>query len=142
MIIGRKWLSLLLIAIALLLVTVNISDDSLDTNTDNELEEDNNNIVDKNIPTEKINIIGTYNVKDDKYSKLIIKEEGNYEISINVCETYLDLFGTYEIVDKKLKLINSTNDLGYDTLDENKIRWRFRMFIPKYSVWKITLFSF
>jgi len=117
--IGRKMVSLLLVIIALLLVTASISSDGLDVTYDNEVEEDINKVVDKNIPTEKINIIGTYNVKDDKKSKLIIKEEGKYELSINVCEKYLNLFGTYEIADKKLKLLNHENNFGYYTIDGN-----------------------
>ena len=80
---------------------------------------DINNIVDKNIVSEKINIIGTYSVKDDIKSRLIIEEEGKYTININVCEKYIELSGNYEIADKKLKLINYGEKLNYDTLDNN-----------------------
>ncbi len=66
----------------------------------------------------KENLIGTYIVQDDKFSKLDIKKDGSYALTINVCEKYLELAGRYEIRDTKLKLINY--EYSYDDLNGNE----------------------
>ena len=66
----------------------------------------------------KDNLIGTYIVQDDKFSKLDVKEDGSYSLTINVCEKYIELAGKYEIRDTKLKLIN--NEYSYEDLNGNE----------------------
>ena len=91
--------------------------------------------IDKNTGTEKINILGDYVVKDDKNSKLIIKENGEYELHINLCHGYLETRGTYEKSNEKLRLHNSdinaneeypglyqNTEFSFTIIDENTIR--------------------
>ena len=81
---------------------------------------ENNNSINKSPVIEKINVIGTYKVKKDKNSKLIIKEDGEYELSINLCSGYLVINGKYEQIDNNLRLINDMNYDEYENLKNNK----------------------
>jgi len=81
---------------------------------------ENNNGINKSPVIEKINVIGTYKVKKDKNSKLIIKEDGEYELSINLCSGYLVINGKYEQIDNNLRLINDMNYDEYENLKNNK----------------------
>lgn len=66
----------------------------------------------------KNELVGSYKVKDDKASSLIINEDGSYILIINVCEKYLELNGTYNIRDTKLKLSNT--NYSYEDLNGNE----------------------
>lgn len=85
--------------------------------TNNENREDD--IPDRNLPI-KVNTLGEYVVKNDKMSRLIIKDNGEYTFFINVCDSYLEVSGKYVLADKKLKLVNDTSFIGYPTLEENE----------------------
>lgn len=80
----------------------------------------NKNNINKNNKTEKININGTFIVKDDKNSKLIINDNGEYELFINSCQGYLKVTGKYSIIENKLRLINKEEYKEYPTINENK----------------------
>ena len=83
-------------------------------------KDDNDSGMNKSPIIEKINVIGTYKVKKDKNSKLIIKEHGEYELSINLCSGYLTINGRYEQIDKSLRLINDMNNEEYENLNNNR----------------------
>lgn len=103
---------------SLVIIILGISSDNLHyKDEDNDIPNDIDN-VDKNL-NNKINVIGEYQVKDDKNSILHLKENGLYEIHINVCEGYLKTTGKYEIADKKLRLLNETNFDNYPSLVDN-----------------------
>ncbi len=70
-----------------------------------------------NIP-KKQDLLGTYTVKDDKHVKLILNDNGTYNLAINVCNDYLTLSGSYELRDSKL-ILKNTNEL-YDDLIGNE----------------------
>ena len=66
----------------------------------------------------KVDLLGTYIVKDDKNVKLTLKNDGTYELTISVCEKYITLNGRYELTDTRLKLKNTAN--SYDDLEGNE----------------------
>ena len=66
----------------------------------------------------KIDLIGTYKVKNDKTSKLELFDDGRYSLIINVCEGYAVLEGNYEIRDTNIKLFN--NEYAYEDLYGNE----------------------
>lgn len=72
--------------------------------------QDDNVIVEDavSIP-KKQELLGTYIVKNDKNTKLTLKNDGTYSLTINVCEKYLLLTGTYELRDSKITLNNNSN---------------------------------
>lgn len=72
--------------------------------------QDDNVIVEDavSIP-KKQELLGTYIVKNDKNTKLTLKNDGTYSLTINVCEKYLLLTGTYELRDLKITLNNNSN---------------------------------
>lgn len=72
--------------------------------------QDDNVIVEEAISIpKKQELLGTYIVKNDKNTKLTLKNDGTYSLTINVCEKYLLLSGTYELRDSKITLKNSSN---------------------------------
>lgn len=81
------------------------------------------------IPKKK-DLLGTFIVKNDRNSKLTLKDDGTYSLIIDVCEKYLLLTGTYELRDLKLKLHNSSSyhddlvgneELSFTIIDANTI---------------------
>ena len=66
----------------------------------------------------KVDLLGTYIVKDDKNVKLTLNNDGTYELTISVCEKYITLNGRYELTDTRLKLKNTAN--SYDDLEGNE----------------------
>lgn len=94
----------------------NEEEDVNNTTSDVPTEE---NSPDKNMP-EKKDITGTYIVKNDKKSLLVIKDNGQYELNINVCEGYLKIVGNYEVADKKLRLLNDTDYENYENIYKNR----------------------
>ena len=78
----------------------------------------------------KNELLGTYVVKKDRNSKLTLKNDGTYSLTINVCEKYLLLTGTYDLRDSKLILHNNSNyhedlegnaELTFTIIDETSI---------------------
>lgn len=116
-------------ALAVGLATVNAK--SLQTN-----ENITDSVEDEIIITEAIkaptknDLLGTYLVKKDKNTKLTLKNDGTYSLTINVCEKYLLLTGTYDLRDSKLILHNNSTyhedligneELTFTIVDENNI---------------------
>ena len=66
----------------------------------------------------KVDLLGTYIVKDDKNVKLTLNNDGTYKLTISVCEKYITLNGRYELTDTRLKLKNTAN--SYDDLEGNE----------------------
>ena len=60
--------------------------------------------MNKNLTVEDVS--GSYEVKKDKNSKLVLIEDGTYSLNLNICGGYLELQGVYEIRDKHLYLLN------------------------------------
>ena len=105
--------------------------ESLQTNT-SITNHDGNVIVTESVSIpKKHDLLGTYVVKDDKNTKLTLKNDGTYSLTINVCEKYLLLTGTYELRDSKLKLSNDSTyhkdldgneELSFTILDAKTIK--------------------
>ena len=83
-----------------------------------------------NIPRKK-DLIGTYIVKSDKKTSLVLNDDGTYNLVINVCDDYLNLSGNYELRDSKLILRNDSDyyedldgnlELSFTIIDYNKIK--------------------
>lgn len=104
------------LSVFLLFVANNRVAIGIDPATNNEKE--NNDALDRNLPV-KVNTLGEYTVKDDRKSRLIIKDNGEYIFFINACNSYLEVSGKYTLADKKLKLINDSAFIGYTTLEGN-----------------------
>lgn len=104
-----------------------------------EVLETNNSITNQNddslIATEtsipkKNQLLGTYIAKNDKNTKLILKNDGTYSLTIDVCEDHLLLTGKYELRDSNLKLYNTSKyhedlegneELSFTILDDHTI---------------------
>jgi len=65
-------------------------------------------------------VTGSYSVKDDSNSKLLLNEDGTYSLNLNICSGYLELKGVYELRDKNIYLINRTSYEDYENLRENE----------------------
>ena len=75
-------------------------------------------IIEQKRTLKKNDLLGTFIVKNDKNTKLTLKNDGTYSLYINVCEKYLHLTGKYELTDTKLKLKNSAS--SYEDLEANE----------------------
>jgi hypothetical protein len=64
-------------------------------------------------------IYGTYNVKGDQNTRLVINEDGSYSFNLDICSGHLELKGVYELRDKNLYLINRTSYEEYENLNNN-----------------------
>lgn len=104
------------LSVFLLFVSGNQVTIEVDPVTNNEKK--NEDVPSRDLPV-KINTLGEYTVKDDKKSRLIIKDNGEYTFFINACNSYLEVSGKYILADKKLKLINDSAFIGYTTLEGN-----------------------
>lgn len=104
------------LSIFLLFVSGNQVTIEVDPVTNNEKK--NEDVPSRDLPV-KVNTLGEYTVKDDKKSRLIIKDNGEYTFFINACNSYLEVRGKYVLADKKLKLINDSAFIGYTTLEGN-----------------------
>ena len=102
----------IIILILVVFFAINISSD--DVQLRNNIDRD----VDRSISLN--DVTGTFTVKDDKNSKLLLNEDGTYSLNINICEGYLELQGVYELRDKNLYLINRTSYEEYPNLYENE----------------------
>ena len=89
------------------------------TQEEKEIPNNNDEPINKLPPSNELEIFGTYIVKDDKTSKLIIKENGEYDLTVNLCNGYLNILGTYEKAGNKLRLINKNNYNDYPSLEGN-----------------------
>lgn len=78
-----------------------------------------NENINRNNQSKSFDIIGEFIVKDDKNSKLIIKDNGEYELNINLCNGYLTTTGKYELVENKLRLLNEKVYNEYPSLKDN-----------------------
>lgn len=78
-----------------------------------------NENINRNNQSKSFDIIGEFVVKDDKNSKLIIKDNGEYELNINLCNGYLTTTGKYELVENKLRLLNEKVYNEYPSLKDN-----------------------
>ena len=104
---------------------------SLQTNINITDSEEKGVIIGEKVEVPKKNdLLGTYSVKKDKNTKLTLKNDGTYSLTINVCEKYLLLTGTYDLRDSKLILHNNSNyhedlkgneELAFTIVDENNI---------------------
>lgn len=102
----------IIILILVVFFAINISSD--DVQLRNNIDRD----MDRNISLN--DVTGTFTVKDDKNSKLLLNEDGTYSLNINICEGYLELQGVYELRDKNLYLINRTSYEEFPNLYENE----------------------
>lgn len=110
-------LAIILIVLGVYFALTETKEQKSDNKNPSNINIDKNNQENEN---EKINILGNYVVKDDKNSRLIIKENGEYELHINLCHGYLETSGTYETSNDKLRLLNEEIYEEYPTLYENK----------------------
>lgn len=103
------------------------------TQKEEEKPNTNEEVINKLPPSTELEIFGTYIVKEDKTSKLVFKENGEYELTVNLCNGYLDISGTYEKASNKIRLKNNNDYEDYPSLvgntefsltiiDENTIR--------------------
>ena len=104
--------------------------ESLQTNASITNQEDYGIVTESVSIPKKNDLLGTYTVKSDKNTKLTLKNDGTYSLTINVCKKYLLLTGTYELRDTKLKLKNKSTyhddlkgneELSFTIVDENQI---------------------
>jgi hypothetical protein len=102
----------IIILILVVFFAINISSD--DVQLRNNIDRD----VDRSISLN--DVTGTFTVKDDKNSKLLLNEDGTYSLNINICEGYLELQGVYELRDKNIYLINRTSYEEFPNLYENE----------------------
>ena len=102
----------IIILILVVFFAINISSD--DVQLRNNIDRD----VDRSVSLN--DVTGTFTVKDDKNSKLLLNEDGTYSLNINICEGYLELEGVYELRDKNLYLINRTSYEDYPNLYDNE----------------------
>ncbi len=102
----------IIILILVVFFAINISSD--DVQLRNNIDRD----VDRSISLN--DVTGTFTVKDDKNSKLLLNEDGTYSLNINICEGYLELQGVYELRDKNIYLVNRTCYEEYPNLYENE----------------------
>ncbi len=77
-----------------------------------------NNSIDRSGVVE--DVTGSYEVKNDKNSKLLLNDDGTYSFNLNICEGYLELKGVYEVRDRNLYLINRTSYEEYTNLYDNE----------------------
>ncbi len=94
--------------------------------------QDDNVIVKESVSIpKKKDLLGTYIVKNDKNTKLTLKNDGTYSLTINVCKKYLLLTGTYDLRDSKLTLknkskyhedLNGNEELSFTIIDEKTIK--------------------
>lgn len=103
---------------------------SLGTNISITNQKDDSIIATETSIPKKNQLLGTYVAKNDKNTKLILKNDGTYSLTIDVCEDYLLLTGKYELRDSNLKLHNNSKyhedldgneELSFTILDENTI---------------------
>ena len=102
----------IIILILVVFFAINISSD--DVQLRNNIDRD----VDRSVSLN--DVTGTFTVKDDKNSKLLLNEDGTYSLNINICEGYLELQGVYELRDKNIYLINRTSYEEFPNLYENE----------------------
>lgn len=114
--------------IAAFLTAANVK--SLGTNISITNQKDDSIIATETSIPKKNQLLGTYVAKNDKNTKLILKNDGTYSLTIDVCEDYLLLTGKYELRDSNLKLHNNSKyhedldgneELSFTILDENTI---------------------
>ena len=74
--------------------------------------------MNKNLTVEDVS--GSYEVKKDKNSKLVLIEDGTYSLNLNICGGYLELQGVYEIRDKHLYLLNKVKYEDFEDLKDNE----------------------
>ncbi len=74
--------------------------------------------MNKNLTVEDVS--GSYEVKKDKNSKLVLIEDGTYSLNLNICGGYLELQGVYEIRDKHLYLLNRVMYDDFEDLKDNE----------------------
>ena len=94
--------------------------------------QDDNVIVKESVSIpKKKDLLGTYIVKNDKNTKLTLKDDGTYSLTINVCKKYLLLTGTYDLRDSKLTLknkskyhedLNGNEELSFTIIDDKTIK--------------------
>ena len=96
------------LSVFLLFVSGNQVTIEVDPVTNNEKK--NEDVPNRDLPV-KTNTLGEYTVKDDKKSKLIIKDNGEYIFFINACNSYLEVSGKYILADSAF--------IGYTTLEGN-----------------------
>ncbi len=102
----------IIILILAVFFAINISTDDI------QLRNNVDRNIDRSISTD--DVTGTFVVKNDKNSKLVLNEDGTYSLNINICEGYLELEGVYELRDKNLYLINRTSYEDYPNLYDNE----------------------
>jgi len=102
----------IIILILVVFFAINISSD--DVQLRNNIDRD----VDRSVSLN--DVTGTFTVKDDKNSKLLLNDDGTYSLNINICEGYLELQGVYELRDKNIYLINRTSYEEFPNLYENE----------------------
>ena len=101
----------IVLLILIVFFAVNISNDDV------QLKNSLDNGVTRSISQD--DIYGTYNVKGDQNTRLVISEDGTYSLNLDICSGHLELKGVYEIRDKNLYLINRTSYEEYENLYEN-----------------------
>ena len=77
----------IIILILVVFFAINISSDDVQLRNNIDRE------VDRNISLN--DVTGTFTVKDDKNSKLLLNDDGTYSLNINICDGYLELQGVY-----------------------------------------------
>ncbi len=102
----------------------------LGTNISITNQEDDSLIATETSIPKKKQLLGTYIAKNDKNTKLILKNDGTYSLTIDVCEDHLLLTGKYELRDTNLILHNTSKyhedldgneELSFTILDEHTI---------------------
>ena len=111
----EKLESIVVLGIILLILVVffavNISNDDV------QLKNSLDNGVTRSLSSD--DIYGTYNVKGDQNTRLVINEDGTYSLNLDICSGHLELKGVYELRDKNLYLINRTSYEEYENLSDN-----------------------
>ena len=102
----------IIVLILVVFFAINISSDDV------QLRNNIDRNIDRTVSTD--DVTGTYLVKSDKNSKLLLNDDGTYSLNINICEGYLELKGVYELRDKNLYLINRTSYEDYPNLTDNE----------------------
>ena len=103
----------IILLIILVFFFVNISN-----NDGANLKNNSKRNMNKNLTVEDVS--GSYEVKKDKNSKLVLIEDGTYSLNLNICGGYLELQGVYEIRDKHLYLLNKVKYEDFEDLKDNE----------------------
>ena len=101
----------IILLILIVFFAVNISNDDV------QLRNTLDNGVVRNLSFNEM--YGTYRVKGDQNTVLVISEDGTYSLNLDICSGHLELKGVYELRDKNLYLINRTSYEEFENLNNN-----------------------